>query len=443
MKQLSLREQKLAEEPFRNLHSRTSNGPQQHKSMMSTVSRFLLLGLTLTLTLIANPRPGRAGGDDDGLKLIGAISVPGKPLAVDISFVDQRSEKYYLADAANQAVDVLDAEKDSFLGRIGAGDFHGVPAPTSAEVAFCGGPPGFDARGPSGVLVANGNRLWATDYTGLNGHGVVKVFQLGGPNLPTSPIQTITFDGSGNTLSAGCRADELAFDPEDHIIIVGFPETEANGTPFVALISSNAPFNVLGTIQYAGAGGMEQPLWDAKTQRLLVNVPSNAAANFPGVISVINPKLLTEEKRYVTGCAGTGLALGPLRHLLVGCGDGPDLIMNADTGNILTTFSASDVANSDEVWFNQGDGNFYATSNFTTASPTLAVVDAESGAFLQGLPTAFGSHSVAAFRENNHVFVPIQNPTVHPDVCNSTFGLPKGQGCIFVFANGNEGDDGN
>jgi len=107
-------------------------------------------------------------------------------------------------------------------------------------------------------------------------------------------------------------------------------------------------------------------------------------------------------------------------------------------------FSASDVANSDEVWFNQGDGNFYDTSNFTTASPKLAVVDAESGAFLQGLPTAFGSHSVAAFRENHHVFVSIQNPMVHLDVCSSMFGLPKGQGCIFVFANRNdEGEGGN
>jgi hypothetical protein len=436
MKQRSLREQKLADEPFRNLPSRTSNGPQQNKSIMSTVLRFLLLGLALTLTLIANPSPGQAGGDDEGLKLIGAISVPGNPLAVDISFVDQRREKYYIADPSNKAVDVFDAEKDSFLGQI-KGNFHGLPTP--AEIAFCG-VPGFDARGPCGVLVANDDRLWVTDYTGTN--GIVKVFELEGDTLPSTPSATITFDGTGNTLAAGCRADELAFDPKDHIVIVGFPETEANGTPFVALISSNPPFNVLGTIQYAGAGGMEQPEWDAKAQRLLVNVPSNPP-NFPGVISVVNPKLLNEEKRYVTGCAGTGLALGPLRHLLVGCGDGPDLIMNADTGNILTTFSASDVANSDEVWFNQGDGNFYATSNFTTGSPTLAVVDAESGAFLQGLPTAFGSHSVAAFRENNHVFVPIQNPTVHADVCNSTFGLPKGRGCIFVFANGNEGDDGN
>jgi hypothetical protein len=112
------------------------------------------------------------------------------------------------------------------------------------------------------------------------------------------------------------------------------------------------------------------------------------------------------------------------------------------SGNILTMFSASDVANSDEVWFNQGDGNFYHTSNFTTATPKLAVVDAESGAFLQGLPTAHTRWPPSA-KTTMYLF-PFQNPMVHLDVCSSTFGLSKGQGCIFVFANRNdEGEGGN
>jgi hypothetical protein len=399
--------------------------------MKSTVQRALLLCLALTLVLIINPLPGWAGGgNDDGLKLVGVIPNPGpNPLVVDISYVDQRREKYYLADVSNKSVDIFDAEKSTFLGRIEG--FHGPGQPSETGTGKCDT---FDANGPNGVLVANNGRLWVTDYTGKN--GVVKVFELEGAEPPfttVTPSATITFDGSGGTQSAGCRADELAFDPRDHIVIVGFPEPESGATPFVAFISSDPPYNVLGTLQFHGAGGMEQPVWDRKSHRLLVNVPGVG-------IAVIDPKNLDEpEKIYPTGCAGTGLALGPLRHLLVACGDGPDLIMDADTGNILTTFPASEVANSDEVWFNQGDDNFYATSNFAPPGPpTLAVIDAETNTFLQGVPTDFISHSVAAFSENNHVLVPIVwigAPFQH-DACHVQFpALPAHQGCIFVYSN--------
>ena len=274
----------------------------------------------------------------------------------------------------------------------------------------------------------------------MNEHGVVKVFDLQGaapPFTSLSPSATIIFDGSGGTLPAGCRADELELDPVDHIILVGFPEPEAGGTPFAALISSDPPYTVLATITFPNAGGIEQPVWDPALKRFLLNVPSNPPA-FAGEIAVINPLTANVENTYTTNCGGAGLALGPLQHLLVGCGDGPDLIMDATNGNILTTFLAADVANSDEVWFNPGDFNFYASSNFRTASPALAVIDAVTDTFLQDLPTAFGSHSVAAFQENNHVFVPIQAPGVHPDVCNLQFGLPAGRGCIFVYANEND-----
>jgi hypothetical protein len=397
--------------------------------MKSTALRALLFGSILTLVLLTNPHPGRAGGDDDSLKLIGAIPNPGpNPLAADISYVDQRRERFYLADVSNKAVDVFDAEHGSLLGQI-TGNFHGFPTPT--EIALCG-VPGFDARGPSGQLVANDNRLWVTDYTG--GNGTVKVFDLEGAEPPFStltPSTTITFGQSQ------CRADELSFDPNDHIVLVGFPETETGGTPFVAFISSDPPYKILGTLQFPGAGGIEQSVWDPKSHRFLLNVPGVG-------IAVIKPKDLDDaEKIYPTGCAGTGLALGPLRHLLVGCGDKPDMILDADNGTILTTFLASEAANSDEVWFNQGDDHFYATSNFRSALPSLAVIDAESDTFLQDVPTSLISHSVAAFRENNHVFVPILWVPTTPDVCNTTFGLAPGKGCIFVFADENdEGADG-
>ena len=62
------------------------------------------------------------------------------------------------------------------------------------------------------------------------------------------------------------------------------------------------------------------------------------------------------------------------------------------------------VGAADEIWFNRGDENVYLAR---TAAGQLGVADAERGRFLANLPTAVGSHSVAAFEGNNHVFVPL------------------------------------
>ena len=109
------------------------------------------------------------------------------------------------------------------------------------------------------------------------------------------------------------------------------------------------------------------------------------------------------------------------------------MILNGVDGKVISTLAETKGA--DEVWYNSGDNNFYAPSGFA-ANPTLSVIDADSGAVLSTLPAGPGSHSVAAFQGNNHVFVPIAIPTAASpaDVCNVMFGLPAKQGCIAVYA---------
>src|SRR5579864_3418030 len=52
------------------------------------------------------------------MKKIAEISVPGEPLAsFDISFLDQASQRFFLADRSNKAVDVFDAKTNKFIGR--------------------------------------------------------------------------------------------------------------------------------------------------------------------------------------------------------------------------------------------------------------------------------------------------------------------------------------
>ena len=167
---------------------------------------------------------------------------------------------------------------------------------------------------------------------------------------------------------------------------------------------------------------------------MLLTVPGKNDAAEVAVLDLSKPKSPVVETTYSTPNCGSGLALGPSQHLLVGCEGGkPLIIINALTGKMIT--AVADTHGADELWYNAGDNHFYAPSGFS-ATPTLSVIDAESGKLISNLPAGPVSHSVAAYSGNNHVFVPIaipvpQSPT---DACHVLFGLPEKQGCIAVYA---------
>lgn len=349
------------------------------------------------------------------LKLVGAILVPGNPLRFDISWVDEPRGRYYLAESGNAAVDVFDAENDLFIGRIGG--FHGIPAAEDP----CGR---IEGMGPNGVMVTPDNHLWADDA-----HGTVKVFDLSTARPPFNAVTPIATISTG----AVCRADELGFDPKDHVAVVGNPEEHP---PFAAIISSDAPYELLSKIPFPNADGLEQPLWDPglKGGRMLLTVPGKGEASEIAVLDLTKPKSPVVETTYSTPGCGSGLALGPSQHLLVGCGGGkPLIIVNARTGKVITT--VADTHGADEVWYNTNENHFYAPSG-QNPTPTLSIIDAETGKLIINLPAGPTSHSVAAYSRNNHVFVPIAEPTQNSpgDACNVLFGLPEKQGCIAVYA---------
>jgi DNA-binding beta-propeller fold protein YncE len=384
---------------------------------------FLALALTLAVSLTARPgqdternSTSRAKTNPKKpVKLLGAINLPGNPLRFDISWVDQATGRYYLGEAGNASVDVIDAENDLYLGRITG--FHGVGLPDDP----CGPTQGM---GPSGVLVTSDNQLWADDA-----HGTVKVFDLKNaqpPFIDVTPIATIS-------TGAQCRADEIGFDPKDHVIMVGNP---AEKPPYATLISSDPPYAVLSKIPFPNARGFEQPVWDPdlKGGRMLATVPGMDGSSEVAVFNLKDPKEPVIEATYPTGICGSGLALGPSQHLLVGCSGGkPLMVLNGLDGKVIATLAETKGA--DEVWYNSGDNNFYAPAGFG-GNPTLSVIDGDSGAVLSTLPAGPGSHSVAAYRGNNHIFVPIAIPTAAApsDTCNVMFGLPEKHGCIAVYA---------
>src|SRR6266566_1315574 len=117
--------------------------------------------------------------------LITGPDIPPRGLwAFDIGFVDDQSQVYYLADASNASVDLIDTRTDRLIGQIGGfRGFHGSR----------------ETQGPGGVLVDDLGQLWVSD-----GDSTVKVTDLSSRTI----VATLNTGGEK-------RADEMAYDPQD------------------------------------------------------------------------------------------------------------------------------------------------------------------------------------------------------------------------------------
>jgi hypothetical protein len=364
---------------------------------------------------------GRAGG---AVKLLTTIPVPGAVpmVSFDISWVDPDTQLYYLGDRSNQAVDVVNTKTNKFVKQIHGG-FHGFSGSN-------------DTAGPNGV-VTSGKWLFVTDAPSR----VVSI------DLTNDVIADEVNTGGATDL----RADELAYDPEDSLLLV---VNNADSPPFATLIKvdTNNGHLTLGTkITFSNAtNGAEQPVWDRGTGKFYQSIPQVGANEADGAVARINPHTGAIEKMFaVKYCQPAGLTLGPNQDLLLGCsvvfdtagsvwGSGgttsanpTSVIMDARSGNIDRRVAG--ISGSDEVWFNKGDGRYYLGARGNQPGPVLGVIDAESQRLVQLVPTVNKSpgsaHSVAANPHNNHAFVPLPANNVFPNClngCIAVFGVPDG-----------------
>jgi hypothetical protein len=392
----------------------------------------------------------KAKGDPPELPVLfqEAVAIPpdaanntGGLYSFDISWVDQKTQTYYLADRSNFAIDVVNAKTDSFVKQI------------SAIPAFAGATGNAETSGPNGVLTARGCII-ATD----------------------APQRVVSFTGAGAQVTdlkisaAVGRADELAFDPKDNLLLVITPVP--NGTanppaPYGTLISvaSNCALTLGANIPLPFAtNGAEQPVWDPGTQRFFLAIPSTTPAT-QGALVRINPLTAMIDAIYpVFSCEPAGLALNPANNtLLLGCSVVFDDMGNGWTGTDPNTAAPMQeifgtngfpqaivpgVGSSDEVWYNSGDDHFYTGSSGSPLAPhnvtsttapyqgaaVLGVIDGTSQRLDQLAPTfnvpatsthpAGSAHSVAANAANNHVFVPLGANNVFPGCLT---------GCIAVY----------
>ena len=179
-----------------------------------------------------------------------------------------------------------------------AGGFVGTNCPLPPTLNCLPAPPANSA-GPNGVLTTTSpHQLWAGD-----GNGDIRVYSLDKNGLPTSntPLRIISHTETG----ASRRADELAYDPDDQLILMAWDD---DLDLFIALISvSSNPNNIKVVKQIyfkspnplnlpcpaggCSTGGIEQPVYDHATRMFYLAVP--ASEGHPnGEIAVIdrNPR---------------------------------------------------------------------------------------------------------------------------------------------------------
>lgn len=357
--------------------------------------RIITIGLAVS-TLIGSCVISGCGGSDKATPhtytRATTMQVPGKPLAVfDISYVDAASGRLYVADRSNASVDIFDTRQNTYLGRISG---------------FVGAQADRPSSGPNGVIVV-GNQLWVGDGP-VNGDSKVQVVDL-------------TTNSIVNTISTGGvkRADEVAYDPQDNILMVA---NDADPVPFVTLISTSTQ-KVLGKISLPNAtGGLDQPAWDPTSKMFYVS-ESTVGTAATGAIAQIDPKTLALVKELPVPCSPSGLTLGPNSHFLVGCNDPGKTLVIDTSGNLISTIAQ--VGGADEVWYNSGDNHYYVAASGNTGGGVLGIIDAGSNAWIANVSTDNDAHSVAADPSANEIFVPLPPKANDPACVNGCVGVYK------------------
>jgi DNA-binding beta-propeller fold protein YncE len=343
------------------------------------MSRKILMAAALAAVTFA----GTAAAAE--LKKIAEIPIPGVPLEYfDISFVDQKSQRYYLADRSNKSLDVFDAKDNKFIGRVGG--FIG-PVMVNGKV-------NNDKSGPDGVVIVR-NTAWVGD-----GDSTVKIVDL------KSMKVVDTFSTGGES-----RVDEMAYDPKDQVFI---GVNNAEEPPFATLVSTKPGHKILGKIPFPDAtDGAEQPDYNPADGKFYVSIPELKKDGHSGGVAVIDPKTGKLVKMIpVANCRPAGLAFGPKQNFILGCNaDGKEMppiivIMNAKTGAVVA--SIAEIGGADMVAYSKKNNHYYTASRAMPEGPVLGVIDAGTNKLLQKISIKGGNpHSVAVNDKNGHVFVPV------------------------------------
>jgi hypothetical protein len=369
----------------------------------------LLVPAALMMFVAARADDDHNEGPSSTYKKVTTIPIPDL-VGFDISWVDSESARYYLADRGTAdpmhptpRIDVIDTDNNRLLDPIPMpNDAHGMPIAGNGVVAIHRTGSDDEDDHP-GTLVVGGS-----DSSAI-------FFDLAHPLAPPFAVPT---GGKG-------RADELAYDPSDHLILIA---NDRDADLFVTLISTMNSPHVVGKIFYNGSvtgnpkstGGIEQPVWDGKTKRFYLAIPATSDhAN--GEVDEIDPLGMSVPgdkgqgkitRRFPTSCGPAGLVLIPGQRLMTSCGD----VLDIKTGAVLSTVPN---VGGDEIWFNRGDERVYFGGYKGINVPVVnglplykQIANLVVGFIAKPPAPSHTTHSVAADSENNKVFVPVSHEGV-------------------------------
>jgi hypothetical protein len=349
----------------------------------------ILLFVVFALTALCTVALAQQGQHNNGYSLVTTIALPGGFVGGDIAWVDSANARLYLADRGNAAatppvtsrIAVIDTLNNVYVNSVSLG-----AAP----------------NGPNGVLaIPRTHEIWA----GMNDSTVVVA------STDDYTIKhVISTGGKGLTVTPAARADELAYDPEDHIILIA---NDRDTPPFITFIDAKS-YTVLKTLNYDGilapqsTGGLEQPVWNQATLKFYLAIPATKA-NPNGEVDEIDPLSYSVLRSFPTACMGpAGLVLIPNQRLVTSCGD----IIDIASGNVVTTVPG---VGGDEIWYSAGEQRVYfggfnrisvpVVDATTTATGPLAMLTVGT---TTTTPTQT-THQVAADDVNHEIFVPVAN----------------------------------
>jgi hypothetical protein len=370
--------------------------------------------------------------------LIKAIAVPSFISSIDIMFVDQIRGRLYIADRSNCGIDVIDAVADTFITRIASPSFVCSPVGGTANA------------GPNGVLVTPDNKLWFGDS-----NNTLQIIDLNAVTVNSSQQVTTLTASQVTTKSAlanashanSTRADELAYDPFNRVIAMA---NDGTSPPEVSFFNADT-FAIRGSIQFpdANGAGLEQPIWSTRLHAFVINVPgpNEYLLELPPSIydTAGTQSTNTTLSRFpITDCAAAtnggvnGLAYAPSLNLFAASGCANGYLVNGDTGAVTKLAS---VIGGDEVWYNEGDGQFYYVG-LGAGNGFLSTVNATTGTLVsQSFPNpstlTARMRNVAAYEGNNQIFsvsTRLAAPAADTTPCFAQFNLPANSGCVLVWA---------
>jgi len=315
------------------------------------------------------------------LKQIGTIAIPAGPTTgFDITWVDQKTQRVFLADRAHGSLDIFDGKNDTFIGAV-----PGFVGPHQVN-----GKVDNETSGPAGVL-SYGETAWLGD-----GDSTAKKVDLKTMKI----VATVSTGGQS-------RFDEIAYDPKDHVLAGGNGDDDP---PFATLISTTTN-KIIAKIPFENAtDGLEQPAWNPVDDNFYFSVPELDKDAKKNAVAVISPQGKLVKMIPVTGCHPNGIAFGPGSNLMLGCSaNGKEMppvfvIINWKTGKVVATIP--NAGGADEISYSKKNHQYYTGS---AGMQAVFVIDAKTNKVVQKIDFAGGkgrTHSIAASDVSGKVFIP-------------------------------------